>query len=1363
MDERIVFVRTSSGEDEARSRTALLSKDIKRALLMVDGTSTVAEIKKRSSPSLRIALDDMFEELLKDGFIQDKARAAQAPKLVNPSAKKTIAEAEELDFTAAFKVPTQALLAEEAARQKGSDEARDQRTRIAEERARLEAEAQQARQIAKAEKAASEASRLEAERQARTMAEMARKAEQQAEKIKAEALDRARIVAEEKARLEAEVVKLKAIAEAEARARAEEHARLEAEKLKHLEAAARAKAEKAEIEEAARRKADRQAKAAAEAARLAEKHAEQVKAEAQARARAIAEEKARLEAEVSKLKAIAEAEAKARAEERARLEAEKAERKAVVLRAKAEKEALEEAARLEAERLAREAIEVEKAKAEERVRAMAEEKARLEAEVLKLKAIAEAEAQAKRDAEAQRLKAEAEAERIRAEEERFKAEAEAERIRAEEERLKAEAEAERIRAEEERLKAEAERIRAEAERLKAEAEAERIRAEEERLKAEAERIRAEEERLKAEAEAERIRAEEERLNAEAEAERIRAEEERLKAEAEAERIRAEEERLKAEAEAERIRAEEERLKAEEERLKAEAEAERIRAEEVEPVLASVVRLNAEHEDAEESVFLALNESVMRLAESADEGFNPGTSADRRTVPAALPGCDSRGGNNGVPVVERRTTTAAVLFLDIAGYTKQSDSKQLELKEQFNGLLTESLTSLGSGERISLDTGDGAAIGFLQHPADALESAVRFRTKLVANKHFDYPDLRIRFGIHLGPVSLVKDVNGQINMLGDGINSAQRVMSFAGLDQILVSRAYFDFVSSMSDEYDSLFRYRGSQQDKHGREYRVYELIDGEESAQAPVMQLQESSDPSAEFNFEAFDVPDQPVDVQSQEPETMPSDNAEQLFIDTLALGKADVETAHKVEKLPETLELEHEADPYAGDDAEQLAEAQAKKWQEAEQRAMRIAKERSENVPHQPPAQTAPIARAAKRRPLPWGKTLAGLLVLCVLALFILPFLLPMKDQIPGLERLLGAALKQPVHIGHLAGRILPTPRLDLGEISIGDAKQIQVASAQANFSVLDLIGAIKTVNRLDLQGVEVTGAGLQQVASWIEEIAASKTYPIMKITLANGKLDARGMPLSDVDGEIDFSSSGRFSRAHLNAMNHKLGVNISADPAQKLQVSATLHDSALPFLPDWSFDDLKANGELSHDELRISNLDSRIKGGMMTGNLRVNWRSGWRVQGDLIGKVVPLENINKLLTGEMDGTARFQAQAESLSSLADEVIFNGVFDVRKGVIGGVDIVESTRLMSRENLPGGRTHFDELSGELFYSKGSYRFSKISIRDSVFQANGAMTVFDQALSGRILSSLKVRAGMPSVVLQISGTVDSPSLHVGNLH
>ncbi len=1317
MDEKIVFVRTGSGEDEARSRTALLSKDIKRALLMVDGTSTVAEIKKRSSPSLRAALDDMFAELARDGFIQDKARAAVSTKIVKPAPlKKPVAEAQELDFTAAFRVPTQAVLAEEAAKLKAAEVARShdeerRKAAIAEERARLEAAEARGRELAKAEKAAAESARLEAEQKANAAVEAARLAEQQAEKIKAEAQDRARAVAEEKAQLEAEVAKLKAIAEAEAHARAEEHARLEAEKQEHIKAATRTKAEKVAAEEAMRRKAERQAKAALEAARLAEQHAEKVKNEAQDRARAVAEEKARLEAEVAKLKAVAEAEAQARAEENARLEAERIERQEALRRAKAEKAAAEEAARREAERKTREAldaarleaelqaekvrIEAERIKSEAQAKAQAilEEKVRLEAEVAKLKAIAEAEAQAKREAEVLRIKAEQEAERIKAEQEA--------------ERIKAEQEAERIKAEQE------------AERIKAEQEAERIKAEQEA------------ERIKAEQEAERIKAEQEA--------------ERIKAEQEAERI-------KAEQEAERIKAEQE------------AEA-AIRAEqEAQDVLSSVVRLNAEHETVEESVFLALNESVLKMAAESDgvSAFDPESSADRRVVPAVLSGCDSRGGNNGVPVVERRTTTAAVLFLDIASYTKQPDSKQLELKAQFSQLLTDSLASLDSGERIALDTGDGAAIGFLQHPADALESAVRFRTKLIANKHFDYPELRIRVGIHLGPVSLVKDVNGQINMLGDGINSAQRVMSFAGLDQILVSRAYFDFVSSMSDEYDKLFRYRGSQKDKHGREYRVYELVDGEETSDQMLPAL-ETGDASGEFNFEAFDVPDASGDEEVQQQETMPSNVAEQLLIDTIAIGKREesepVETAAIDEKV--NLALEEEANTYAGAEAVQLADAQEKKWQEAEQRAKKLAKERAESVPQQRTSQPSVKAKITKPGRAPWGKIFAGLLLLIVAALFVVPPLLPMQDDVPKLEKLVGSMLNQPVHIERLSGRLLPSPRLEMEGISIGDAKQIHVARAQANFSLLDLFGAVKPVTSLDLQGLEVQGDALQQASSWVEQIAANREYPIMSIKLAQGKLDAEGMPLSDVDGELNFSASGKFAKAHLNAMGHKLVLDLSAGASQKLALSVALHDSALPFLPNWTFDDMKATGELGRDEMRINDLDSRIRGGMMTGNLRINWRSGWRVQGELVVKVLPLENINKLLNGDMDGTARFQAQAESLKALPDAAFFNGVFEVKKGMISGVDIVETTRLQSRESLPGGRTHFDEMNGEFVYSKDAYRFAKINIRDSVFQVNGAITVTGQTLSGRVSSNLTMRGGMTPVMLQVSGTTDSPALRMAN--
>ena len=71
--------------------------------------------------------------------------------------------------------------------------------------------------------------------------------------------------------------------------------------------------------------------------------------------------------------------------------------------------------------------------------------------------------------------------------------------------------------------------------------------------------------------------------------------------------------------------------------------------------------------------------------------------------------------------------------------------------------------------------------------------------------------------------LVKDINGQPNIIGDGINVAQRVMSFAEPGQILVSRSYYDVMARLSEDYAKLFHYEGAQTDKHVREHEVYAI------------------------------------------------------------------------------------------------------------------------------------------------------------------------------------------------------------------------------------------------------------------------------------------------------------------------------------------------------------------------------------------------------------------------------------------------------------------------------------------------------------------------------------------------------------
>jgi class 3 adenylate cyclase len=174
----------------------------------------------------------------------------------------------------------------------------------------------------------------------------------------------------------------------------------------------------------------------------------------------------------------------------------------------------------------------------------------------------------------------------------------------------------------------------------------------------------------------------------------------------------------------------------------------------------------------------------------------------------------------MPSRSNRTFICSVLFLDIVEYSKQPVAEQIRLKEHFNALLSEALVAFAPADRIILDTGDGAAVSFLGDPEAALFAGLSLREALEAPPG-DTPQLRMRIGINLGPVKLVKDLNGQPNIIGDGINVAQRVMSFAQPGQLLVSRSYYEVVSCLSEEYGRLFRYEGSRTDKHVREHEVY--------------------------------------------------------------------------------------------------------------------------------------------------------------------------------------------------------------------------------------------------------------------------------------------------------------------------------------------------------------------------------------------------------------------------------------------------------------------------------------------------------------------------------------------------------------
>jgi class 3 adenylate cyclase len=176
----------------------------------------------------------------------------------------------------------------------------------------------------------------------------------------------------------------------------------------------------------------------------------------------------------------------------------------------------------------------------------------------------------------------------------------------------------------------------------------------------------------------------------------------------------------------------------------------------------------------------------------------------------------------------RTWLSTILFMDIVGYSKLPVDQQMEVKHHFGSLVANAVRGLTQADCITIDAGDAVAICYVGDPEDMLYVAIGLRDAFAKlheelDPHVHYG---VRSGMNLGPVKIVEDINGQRNAVGDGINVAQRIMSFATPNQLLVSRAYFDVVNCLSEEFRRLFEYRGMHKDKHVRRHAIYEVLSG---------------------------------------------------------------------------------------------------------------------------------------------------------------------------------------------------------------------------------------------------------------------------------------------------------------------------------------------------------------------------------------------------------------------------------------------------------------------------------------------------------------------------------------------------------
>jgi len=175
--------------------------------------------------------------------------------------------------------------------------------------------------------------------------------------------------------------------------------------------------------------------------------------------------------------------------------------------------------------------------------------------------------------------------------------------------------------------------------------------------------------------------------------------------------------------------------------------------------------------------------------------------------------------------------AHLLSIDVAGYSKLSNNEQIELLQELNQIVrsTECFRSAeASGKLNRVPTGDGMALLFFRSPEEPVRCALEISGALR-----DYPHIRLRMGVHSGPVNRITDVNDKTNFAGSGINVAQRVLDCGDAGHILLSAHLAEDLAQYR-HWQPYLHDLGECEVKHGLRLHLFNLYkDGLGNPQVP--------------------------------------------------------------------------------------------------------------------------------------------------------------------------------------------------------------------------------------------------------------------------------------------------------------------------------------------------------------------------------------------------------------------------------------------------------------------------------------------------------------------------------------------------
>ena len=402
------------------------------------------------------------------------------------------------------------------------------------------------------------------------------------------------------------------------------------------------------------------------------------------------------------------------------------------------------------------------------------------------------------------------------------------------------------------------------------------------------------------------------------------------------------------------------------------------------------------------------------------------------------------------------------------------------------------------------------------------------------------------------------------------------------------------------------------------------------------------------------------------------------------------------------------------------------------------------------------------------WPKYVLVAIAVPVALAAALPLFISLDDYRPRIEEEASARLKQPVTIKSIKFAVLPLPHVTVSGIAAGKAGDITVGSVTLTPELFSLLQTTRIIKTVEIDSLVLTQKGLDAILA-LAGAAAAQSSPTPAVRVSNIRLENVVARLDKTDfgpfdARVKLDSTGKPEDASITTRDGKLKALIKPDQANYL-IDVNARAWVLPAGPPLLFDELNIKGVATADDVRLDEIKARLYGGTVAGKMRLNWKKGLRIDGNLAIDEVELQQLAPLLSpgtrvsGKLSAGPVFSAAADAADQVANALRLETGFKVRNGVLHGVDIQQAATLLIKQGTAGGETRFEHLSGHLQVAQGSHHFTQLRIASGALSAEGRVSVTPKkALSGRILAQVKAVGTSAAVPLNVGGTVGAPLLY-----